>query len=185
MSSEKGSGEQGGPGVSGEEEKARGFIRDKKTDESWKEKARQEKEKLAGGPRPGAAPTGPDYDLPPASFGGLLEDLSVRALFALGQMADPATGEVGLDLVAAKYAIDLLGVLEEKTRGNLSRAEESSLKTLLQRLRFAFVEISRSAMAAGAGPPPDAPPAPGARGGGGPPAGGRAGADKPGPKIIF
>lgn len=107
-------------------------------DETWKDEARREKEKLAGEPDPHAM-----RELPEASFLGLVEELSLRVMFALGQIPNPVTGTQEIDLPAAKYTIDLLGVLEEKTRGNLSQGESEALVELLQRLRLSFVQYSR------------------------------------------
>lgn len=124
------------------------------TDEDWKAQAQREKEQLA------SAADAPSEEVPPASFFGLLEELSVRALFALGQIPDPRTGTPHLDLPSAKYVIDMLGVLATKTQGNLDAEEEEHLKEVSHHLQLAFVEISATA------PPPRAedPPAPGSSG---------------------
>ena len=112
--------------------------RDKVVDESWKEQARCEKEKLdAGGD---ADESGP---LPEACFLGLVEELALRVLFALGEMPNPVTGTQEVDLPAARYTIDLLGVLEEKTSGNLSPEESAALADLLVRLRMTYVDYAR------------------------------------------
>jgi len=111
----------------------------KKTDETWKEKAQREKERLADSPR-----TEREHRLPPASFLGIVEELSVRAMLALGQLRNPATGEVYLDLEAAKYAVDLLGVLEQKTTGQLDAVEQRALGDALHTLRLLFVQVSRN-----------------------------------------
>ena len=142
-------------------------------DESWKEKAQKEKEKLAdaAAAAAGQAPK----QLPAASFLALVEDLALRVMLSLGQFRDPMTGEVYLDLEAAKYAIDLLGVLEQKTKGNLEPSEEAALKEVLHNLRLTFVHVSKSAAALGAqaappeGAPEQKPKEP----------------EKPAPKIIY
>jgi hypothetical protein len=124
------------------------------TDEDWKARAQREKEQLAG------ADDEPLEEVPPASFFALLEELSVRALFALGQIPDPRTGTPHLDLPSAKYVVDMLSVLAAKTQGNLDTEEDEHLKEVLHHLQLAFVEISATA------PPPrvEDPPAPGAAG---------------------
>ena len=116
-------------------------------DDEWKAKARAEKEQLASEPVDEA-----ETEIPPASFLGLLEELSVRALFSLGQLPDPRTGQPQLDLGSAKYTIDLLAVLQDKTRGNLDETDSAYLTDLVHRLRIAYVEISR---AVGGGLAPD------------------------------
>ncbi|MBI4607231.1 MAG: DUF1844 domain-containing protein [Planctomycetes bacterium] len=152
---------------------------EKKADESWKEKARREKEKLAEMEAQAAM----REQLPPASFLGIIEDIALRAMLSLGQMRDPATGEVYIDLEGARYTIDLLAVLEQKTRGNLEPNEERALKDLIQNLRLVFVQVARALSSAagpagaGGGPRPGAGPAPGGAAGPGP--------EKPAPKIII
>lgn len=120
------------------DDRTESVIGGKKTDETWKERAQREKEKLASSEEEGRP------ELPPASFLGLVQELSFRALLALGQVANAATGEVYLDLGEAKYAIDMLAVLEEKTRGNLDPAERAALTEVLHGLRLTFVEMSRN-----------------------------------------
>jgi hypothetical protein len=59
----------------------------------------------------------------------------------LGDVPDPA-GEGGKDLVAAQQMIDILALLEEKTRGNLTAEERQLIEQLLYELRLRFVEVS-------------------------------------------
>lgn len=94
--------------------------------------------------------------LPPASFSLLVQTLSLQALAALGQVPDP-TGKASpprLDL--AKHTIDLLGILEDKTRGNLTAEEAALLERILHELRLAFVTLSSRPAAS----PPSEPPTP-------------------------
>jgi hypothetical protein len=65
-------------------------------------------------------------------------------MLSLGQIMNPNTGEVYLDLDAAKYAIDLLAVLEEKTKGNLDATELATLREVLHNLRLLFVHVARN-----------------------------------------
>ncbi len=115
---------------------------EKRVDENWKEKAKAGKET--------PAPPGPP---PPAEFSSLVASIAAGAFMALG--ADPGEeGEAGPpDLDRARYAIDLLGMLAEKTKGNLAPDEERHLAAVLHQLRLAFVEVSRRP------PPPPAAPA--------------------------
>lgn len=166
-------------------------VREKRTDESWKEKAREEKEKLAD-----TAEKEEKHALPAATFLGLIDELSLRVMFALGQIREPGATEVYIDLEAAKYAIDTLAVLQAKTKGNLDREEEAGLADVLHNLRLLYVHVLRNLPlmshdpAAGAqdpaagGPAPPGEATPGA--GGGAPGGGKPGTgEKPGPKIIL
>ena len=110
----------------------------KKVDESWKESVDREKR----GPQETAAPR-PEAPRPPApesNFSLFVSNVGMQALFALGEAADPATGEVRADPAQAKYLIDTLGMLEEKTRGNRTPDETSTLEGLLYELRTRFVE---------------------------------------------
>jgi hypothetical protein len=84
--------------------------------------------------------------LPPVDFSGLALSLATSALYHLGLVADPQTGEPGaLDLRLARHTIDTLELLQEKTRGNLTQDEASLLANLLTELRMRFVEAGRDA----------------------------------------
>jgi len=85
-----------------------------------------------------------EADLPPANFAGLLIGLATSAFIHLGESPDPSLPAGTVDLPAAKHSIDLLAVLQEKTRGNLEKEEESLLTTLLYDLRLKFVQASGS-----------------------------------------
>ena len=58
---------------------------------------------------------------------------------SLGKMPNPQTGKIEKDLIQAKEIIDLLGLLEEKTKGNLTKEEDNILKTTLTNLRCNYV----------------------------------------------
>jgi hypothetical protein len=84
--------------------------------------------------------------LPPVDFSGLALSLATSALFHLGLVADPETGEAGpKDLRLARHSIDTLQLLQEKTRGNLTEEEAALLANLLTELRMRFVEAGRGA----------------------------------------
>jgi hypothetical protein len=91
----------------------------------------------------GAEPSPADVELPPASFAMLVSMFSTQAMVALGLLADPATGSAAPQLNLARHFIDLLGVLEEKTRGNLDPREHALLETSLHQLRMLYVEQSK------------------------------------------
>jgi hypothetical protein len=84
----------------------------------------------------------------PASFVNFLMSIASNAAAALGMMEHPATGERGVDLQLGKHWIDVLGMLEQKTRGNLSQQEGQILEGLLSDLRMQFVSLTNTA------PPP-------------------------------
>jgi hypothetical protein len=104
--------------------------------------------------RPKQAATGPEETKysdeqsdpnDPASFLNFLMSIASNAASSLGLMEHPVTGESGVDLAVGKHWIDVLGMLERKTRGNLNREEAQVLEGLLADLRMQFVSLSKSA----------------------------------------
>ena len=71
--------------------------------------------------------------------------LSSQALVHLGEVEDPVTKTSAVDLVAAKQLIDILGLLRDKTRGNLDEHEERLLDAILYDLRLRYVERAKRA----------------------------------------
>src|SRR5436853_3053081 len=80
----------------------------------------------------------------PASFLSLIMSLASNAAASLGMMPHPVTGETGVDLKTAKHWIDVLGMLEEKTHGNLDQQEAQALEGLLADLRMQYVSFTNS-----------------------------------------
>jgi hypothetical protein len=78
----------------------------------------------------------------PTSFLSLVMSLASNAAANLGMMPHPVTGESGVDLQTAKHWIDVLGMLERKTKGNLDRQEAQTLETLLADLRMQYVSFT-------------------------------------------
>lgn len=87
-----------------------------------------------------------ERDLPgandPASFINFLMSIASNAAAALGMMEHPVTGQRGVDLPLGKHWIDVLGMLEEKTRGNLSPQEQQIFTGLLSDLRMQYVSLT-------------------------------------------
>jgi len=77
------------------------------------------------------------------SFTTFMVGLSTQALFHLGEMADPQGGAPGVDLPAAQQLIDIIGMIKEKTRGNLDHDEQVLLDAILYELRMKYVERAR------------------------------------------
>ena len=77
------------------------------------------------------------------SFSTFVVGLSTQALFHLGEIPDPATGQHARDLAGAQQLIDILGMIQEKTRGNLEPGEQSLIQAILFDLRMKYVEIAR------------------------------------------
>ena len=130
----------------------------KKVDEDWKKRAQLEKEQDAAKfePQPeaaeatdGSAPAGPKPGKPSPQFVGLIESLASQALMFMGAVRDPMTGEAQTDLRQAQAMIDMLTMVEEKTKGNLVKEEEEMVKQVLNEVRMHFVRASS--------PPPPTP----------------------------
>jgi len=81
-----------------------------------------------------------DYQLPKINFATFIFSLNSSVLVQLGLIEDPATGKKTKNLPLAKQTIDILGMLEEKTRGNLTKDEETMLKNILYDLRMIYVK---------------------------------------------
>ncbi|MDD2902211.1 MAG: DUF1844 domain-containing protein [Syntrophales bacterium] len=87
------------------------------------------------------AKSGPDeVPLPEITFSSFLFSLSTSAFVHLGAVPDPASGKADRNLSLAKQTIDLLGLLREKTRNNLSREEEDLFDHLLYDLRMRYIK---------------------------------------------
>lgn len=84
-----------------------------------------------------------------ANFLQFISGFAVQTLVHLGKMSNPMTGETAVDLPNAKYSIDILGILMEKTKGNLAPDEEKYLSDLLRDIRMEYVSVSGSAAAKG------------------------------------
>lgn len=85
-------------------------------------------------------PKPPKKPLPKIDFSGFILSLYSSGLVQLGNVEDPSTGEKSKNLDLAKHTIDMIAMLEEKTRGNLTKDEENLLKVLLSEIRIAYVE---------------------------------------------
>ncbi len=83
---------------------------------------------------------GEGTQLPQIDFSTFVISLNSSALVQLGVLADPTTGDKTKNLSLAKQTIDLLGMLEEKTQGNLNVDEANMLKSILYDLRILYVK---------------------------------------------
>lgn len=99
-------------------------------------------------PRPEAAPPRDKLEearhepqVPP-SFSSLVISMGTSALMLLGEQLDPKQRALPVNLPQAKEIIDLLSVLEEKTRGNLNADEQSVLTDMLYALRIKYVNLA-------------------------------------------
>ena len=136
----------------------------KRVDESWKDRVEQEKkvEPAASGatgvqpavgppPQPSSPIAQPgevrrgkeqkeaDDALPEARFDLFVSGLAMDALIALGDVPHPVTKKQAANLEHARYLIDVLGVLEEKTKNNLTVDEARLMKDALYQLRMRYM----------------------------------------------
>lgn len=110
-------------------------------DSDWKEEAAREKERLAEQElqeEKQGRPVGAPGDVP-ASFFELVNLLALQAAVGLGGFSGPSGERIPPNPVAAKHHIDLLDVVKEKTRGNLSDEEQRALDSVLYELRMQYV----------------------------------------------
>lgn len=86
-----------------------------------------------------------DFPLPPATFEFLVFSLKMQTEMQLGLVRVREDDEDGPDLPAARHSIDLLAMIAEKTRGNLSLEEQRLIENSLTELRFRFVQAVETA----------------------------------------
>ena len=119
-------------------------------DEDWKSQVAREKEEAKNAPATSDEETANADaeqfgDFPPANILVFISMLGSQAMAALGLMADPLSGEVHANRPLAKHCIDMLGVLEEKTKGNLSEDEGAHLRDALHQLRMVYLQTENMA----------------------------------------
>ena len=115
-------------------------------DEDWKAQAQKEKETLKEQEKDEhEKKEEPRPPMPEANFSGLVSMLATQAFYALGLIRPEGDEEkqVEPDWQIAKFNIDMLGMLEEKCKGNLTDEEASLLKSTLDQLRMLFVQLSK------------------------------------------
>lgn len=111
-------------------------------DDDWKAEAQREKENLS-------KETEPPPPMPEASFAELLNMFVMQAMAGLGMMAGAGGSQIPPNMEVAKHFIDLLQVLEDKTKNNLEDEEQKLLSQVLYDLRMRYVQ-----MTSGGAPPP-------------------------------
>ena len=85
-------------------------------------------------------PPPPGFEI---NFSTFVLSLASSVQINMGLIPHPATRKPEVDLVSAKQTIDILGIMEEKTKGNLTKEEEQILKQVLFELRLQYVEVSK------------------------------------------
>jgi hypothetical protein len=86
--------------------------------------------------------TGTGQSFPELNFATFVFSLGTSAMYHFGDFPDPATKKAERNLEAAKQTIDILGILKEKTRGNLNDEEDRLLESLLYELRMRYVRVT-------------------------------------------
>jgi hypothetical protein len=122
-----------------DEDREKGFvIRDKRFS------AKKEGGEEPKGPeeKAGREPAEEEVPLPEINLTNFLFSLSTSALIQLGEIPDPLTQQPSKNLPLAKQTIDLIGMLKEKTKGNLTPAEEKLMDNLLYDLRMRYVKAT-------------------------------------------
>ncbi|HEW79314.1 MAG TPA: DUF1844 domain-containing protein [Phycisphaerales bacterium] len=114
-------------------------------DEDWKQQAQKEKEILAKQEEAEEEKAGDKKarrgPLPKGDFAALVSMLVTQALFSLG-LLEVEGQKKEPDLELAKYNIDMLETIEEKTRGNLTEEEEKVLENMLSQIRMGYVKAA-------------------------------------------
>ncbi len=103
---------------------------DKNIDESWKDAVEKEREVLQKEGK--FMPPEPDFNF-------FITSLALQASIGLAQVPNPATNKTEEDLPQAKFLIDTIGMLKEKTKGNLTQEETNLLENLLYELRMSYI----------------------------------------------
>ncbi|WP_456385347.1 DUF1844 domain-containing protein [Desulfolithobacter sp.] len=80
--------------------------------------------------------------MPEVSFSTFILSLNTSALFHMGELPHPETGEKAVDMELARHSIDTLSMLQDKTRGNLQEDEKELLNNILYELKLRYVKIS-------------------------------------------
>ena len=121
------------------------------TDEGWKKQAQSEKEKLGKKTQPDqpgeSAPSsqaqpGPAGPLPPPDFLTLINSFMLQALYSLGRLGDPNQQKSPVNLELAKHHIDMLQLIEDKTKGNLNDEEKKAMAVALHEIRMQYVQAA-------------------------------------------
>ncbi len=78
----------------------------------------------------------------PVSFSTLVLSLASSAILAMGLEKNPATGQIDKDLELARFNIDMLGMLKDKTKNNLTKDEQEFVENVISDLQIKFVYVS-------------------------------------------
>ena len=119
------------------------FAEEEKDQKEKEDKVDPSQEKAdIGGPEAATAPEDDEknFQLPEINFATFIFSLNSSVLMQLGVIEDPSTGKKAKNLALAKQTIDILGMIEEKTKGNMTEDEALMLKNILYELRMLYVK---------------------------------------------
>jgi hypothetical protein len=85
-----------------------------------------------------------EHEMPPVDFSSFIGSLAANAFLLMGEKFAPEQPDIPKDLESARQMIDLLGLLQEKTQGNLTKDEAGMLEAMLYNLRMRYVKESSS-----------------------------------------
>jgi len=118
-------------------------VRDKRFSATKEEKGEHQTEEEGKAEEPTKESfSGKNEALPEIDFNSFIFSLSTSALIQLGEIEDPFTQKSGKNLPLAKQTIDLIGMLKEKTKGNLTSQEEKVMESILYDLRMRYVKAA-------------------------------------------
>jgi hypothetical protein len=127
------------------EQKPSGFtVTDRRSFSASGEARPPEEAPAPTGAAPPPAEPPKERALPPVDFGTFVLSLGSSALMHLGEFAEPEGGKSQKDLPLAKHTIDILDMLQARTKGNLSPQEDKLLESLLYDLRLRYVSASKA-----------------------------------------
>ena len=125
-------------------EQEKGFVvKDKRFSAKQEEEPQSKVEGKKGEAQgPEEITSGQDEPLPEIDFINLIFSLSTSALIQLGEIQDPMTQQSVKNIPLAKQTIDIIGMLKEKTKGNLTKDEEKVIENILYDLRIRYVKVA-------------------------------------------
>jgi hypothetical protein len=129
--------------MEGGEEKKGFTIRDRRVSSHPEETAKGESGRKEGPEREGGEKKPEPHPLQEIDFSAFIFSLSTSALLHLGEVPDPATQKREKNLPLAKQTIDILGMLQEKTQGNLNPEEKKLMEAILTDLRWRYVREAK------------------------------------------
>ncbi len=125
-------------------EEEQGFVVRDKRGRSSEEEPTVPKPEISEAPEPQDAPASSDpaIPMPPLTFASFVFSLGTSSLMLMGESLDPQQASPPVNLPQAKEIIDILSMLEEKTKGNLSTEEASVIGDMLYTLRMKYVSAT-------------------------------------------